>query len=128
MIRRREFPKPVRRAAYARSNGICECHRLAGFPGFIKGGCGRKLGPGDTFYEHIVCDGVGGAPTLDNCAVLTKTCWRIKTDSFDRRVVAKAKRQRDREIGISRRIHVPVPGSRNTPFLKRISGWTEWRR
>jgi len=127
MIPRREFSKPTKRQAHDRSGGVCECYRLRGIPELIPGGCGQKLGPGNTFYEHIDPDGAGGAPTLDNCAVLSKTCWRIKTDSYDQRVVAKAKRQRDRDIGIGRRTSAPVPGSRNTPYLKHVDGRTEWR-
>lgn len=38
MIPRREFTKPMKREAYARSNGICECHRLSGYPGMVGSG------------------------------------------------------------------------------------------
>lgn len=101
---RREFSKEVRREAHARSGGICECPRLAsaGIPGFTAEGCGQRLGPANTFYEHIICDGINGEPSLDNCAVLVKTCWRIKTDTYDQPVVAKAERVFDRNIGIGR--------------------------
>jgi hypothetical protein len=54
------------------------------------------------FYEHIICDGVNGEPTLENCAALVKTCWRRKTNTYDQPTVAKVRRQRDRDIGIRR--------------------------
>lgn len=98
--RRREFPNPVKRAAYARSNGNCECHRLSGIPGLVKGGCKRPLGIGNTFYEHVNPDANGGAPTLQNCAVLSKTCWAAKTRAYDRPLVAKTNRLGDMQAGI----------------------------
>jgi hypothetical protein len=111
---RREFSKGTKREAYRRSRGICECPRLAaaGIPGFADEGCGQGLGPANTFYEHIICDGIGGDPTLENCAVLVKTCWRIKTDTYDQPVVAKAVRMTDRNIGISRSSGRGFGGSR----------------
>lgn len=125
MILRRNFPNKVKRAAYARSGGVCECWRIPGWKG-----CGRPIGDGNVFYEHIVCDGIGGEPTLDNCACLTKTCWKRKTAEYDIPTVAKAKRVTDRGIGIRRSDHAwrrVMPGSRNSPVIKRMDGRTEWR-
>lgn len=127
---RREFSKPTREAAHRRSGGVCECHLLAkaGIPGFKAEGCGCTLGPGNTFYEHIIQDGAGGEPTLENCAVLTKTCWRLKTDTIDAPVVAKVIRQHQRDIGIGRRNGPPMDGSRNSRFRRRMNGAVEVRR
>ncbi len=123
---RHEFDKKVRRAAYERSGGICECHRLAaaGVPGFSAEGCGCALGPGNTFYEHIVPDGAGGEPTLENCAAITKTCWRTKTGGFDQPRVAKVKRQKDRRAGIGRAglKSPPMAGSRRSPWARPMNG------
>lgn len=69
---RREFPNPVKRDARDRAAGICECPRLAeyGIPGFTREGCGQPVGPaGNIFYEHIICDGIDGKPTLENCGL-----------------------------------------------------------
>lgn len=55
--KRSEFPKSVRVAAWARSGGKCE-------------ECTKKLFPGKFVYDHIVPDGLGGKPTLENCRVL----------------------------------------------------------
>lgn len=98
--RRREFPNPVKRAAYQRSNGICECYLIKNVEGLVPGGCNKPLGPGNLFYEHINPDGAGGSNDLDNAACLSKTCWQIKTRTFDRPVVAKVLRQRDMQIGV----------------------------
>lgn len=74
-------------------------------------GCGARLGPGNCFYERIVCDGIDGEPTLDNCAVLCKTCWRLKTDRYDLPVVAKAKRVGDIVRNIRSAVFRPIPGT-----------------
>jgi hypothetical protein len=121
MINRRlEFTKQTKRDADERSGGICECHRLKGIAGFTGEGCGIALGPGNRFFEHIICDGLRKDNSLDNCAVLTKTCWKRKT-AWDQPVVAKAKRVWDAWRGINGRTSQPVPGSRNTPFIKRMN-------
>lgn len=127
---RSEFSKPTRKAAHDRSGGICECSRLhaAGIPGFSAEGCGQRLSAGNTFYEHIIQDGAGGRPTLENCAVLVKTCWRLKTDTVDAPVVAKVHRQRERDIGIGRRNGPPMPGSKNSRWRKPMNGPPEFRR
>jgi hypothetical protein len=110
---RREFPSPVKREAYRRSGGICECHLI---PHVFDEPCGRPLGQGNTFYEHIICDGADGEPTLDNCACLTKTCWKYKTDHFDKPIVADTKRLTDRARGIKAKSFRPLPGGRDQPF------------
>ena len=112
---RREFPTSVKREAHRRSGGICECHLI---PHVFKVFCGQPLGIGNTFYEHIVCDGIDGEPTLDNCAVLTKTCWKYKTDSYDKRVVAKTRRVGDIARNIKAQTFRPLPGTKASGIKK----------
>lgn len=127
---RQEFPNPVKRAADERSGGICECHLLTHIPGFSAEGCGCPVGEGNRYYEHVNCDGNGGEPTLDNCAVLTKTCWSRKTGVYDRPLVKKTKRLRDKGRGImtgraaKRR---PMDGSRKSGWKKPMNGPAERR-
>lgn len=82
MIRRprANFSKETKRLAYVRSKGICECHRI---PHVFKVVCGCRLGPGNTFYEHVDPDAISGRSDLDNAAVLTKTCCSYKTSTYD---------------------------------------------
>jgi len=94
---RNNFSKETKRAAFARSNGICECHLI---PHVFKVACGRPLSAGNTFYEHIDPDAISGRNDLDNCATLTKTCWSIKTNTYDKPVIAKSNRTQDRARGI----------------------------
>ena len=69
--RRREFSAQTRRDAFARSGGICECHRI---PSLNRPqGCMVKLIDGATFYEHIRTSWHSHDNSLDNCAALTRT-------------------------------------------------------
>ena len=105
-MKRAEFTAKTQRQMLVRSGGVCECYRCPGMTA-----CRRPLGPGNTFFEHIVQCEVGGGNTLDNGAALTRTCWKLKTAKQDLPVIAKAKRRRDRHFGIRQR-----------------SGFRGWRR
>lgn len=99
---RNNFSKETKRLAFERSGGICECHLLAkaGIPGFSVDGCGSELGIGNTFYEHIETDYVSRRNDLDNCAALARTCWKLKTSTYDLPIIAKVKRNEDYAKGI----------------------------
>tara|TARA_R110000868_G_scaffold141096_2_gene357248 strand:- start:1393 stop:1749 length:357 start_codon:yes stop_codon:yes gene_type:complete len=91
---RREFPGAVKVAAALRAGGNCE--------GTLEDGtrCGLKLQTGRFHYDHTVPDGIGGEPTLANCAVLCLRCHGEKTTKIDVPRVAKMKRQRNKHLGI----------------------------
>lgn len=109
---RREFPTHVKREAYERSGGICECHLVRQLPTYGEG-CGLALGPGNTFYEHIDPDALGGLNDITNAAVLCKICWRLKTATHDLPAIAKNNRQRDRiGRGIRANVYQPLPGTK----------------
>jgi len=111
MIRhtRNNFTKPTKREAFKRSGGICECHLI---PHVFKSACGCKLSAGNTFYEHINPDAISSRNDLDNCAVLTKTCWRFKTASHDLPTIAKSNRTMDRARGIVGTQFNPIVGTK----------------
>lgn len=114
---RLEFTNPTKRAAFRRANGICECHRV---PQLNRPqGCGLPLGAGNTFYEHITQAGIKDDNDISNCAVLTKSCWKEKT-RIDITVVAKTKRQHDKDHGICK------PKSRG--FRKPPGTTYDWNR
>jgi len=132
---RREFPSAVKRDAYKRSGGICECHRVRHLPTY-RTGCKRPLSPGNTFYEHIDQDALGGGNDLSNCDVLTKTCWTLKTARIDLPAIAKNNRQRDLARGIERAPYRPLPGTkrsgiklpfRGKPIDRRTGEPLRWR-
>jgi hypothetical protein len=71
MNRRLEFTAATKREAFARSGGICECHRIP----WLKrpDGCGVRLVAGGIFYEHVTPDAIRPDNSLENCAVLSRT-------------------------------------------------------
>lgn len=113
MHTRRNFPNPVKREAWERSAGICECHLVWQLPTY-KTGCGLRLGPGNTFYEHINPDKLGGLNDVDNCAVLVKTCWKLKTSGYDRPKIDKSRRQSDRARNIKSQNYRPIVGTKRS--------------
>lgn len=104
---RQEFSAKTKLAAWQRSNGHCE-H------------CTRKLYPGDTHYDHINPDGLTGEPTLTNCAVLCRSCHRIKTVERDIPAIAKAKRRERKQAGIRKKSR--MPGSRDSKWKIKVGG------
>jgi len=116
--RRHEFSPGTKREAYARSGGICECHRIPSLK--RPGGCGVTLRDGHINYEHIDQDALGGDNGLDNCAVLARNCWREKTDTIDLPLIAKNNRVRDRARGIKPFQFRPMPGTRGSGIKIRM--------
>lgn|SRR5574341_116480 len=108
---RAEFPAKVRAAAFLRADGKCEI-------------CHAKI-VGRAEYDHIIPDGLGGTPDLDNCQVTCSKCHRLKTSSEDVPRIAKAKRQQRSHIGAKAKR--PFPGSKASSWKKRMDGTTERR-
>lgn len=121
--RRNEFSADTKRQAFARSRGVCECHLI---PHVFPQPCGLRLSEGNTFFEHIDPDRISGRNDIDNAAVLTKTCWRIKTAVYDHRVIARVRKREDRSHGI--RPAPTLPASRRDPFKKTLAGKVVDRR
>lgn len=116
--RRNEFTNDTKRQAFERSGGVCECHLIPHV--FPSGGCGCQLGPGNTFYEHVDPSRISGRNDLSNCATLTRTCWKLKTASYDLPVIARVRKREDRHRGIKRA--PSLPGNRSDPRRKKING------
>jgi 5-methylcytosine-specific restriction protein A len=110
---RTEFSAKVRAAAFDRSKGQCE-------------ECTAFLYAGKFHYDHIIPDALGGEPTLQNCAVLCLNCHGAKTGGGDVPRIAKAKRQQRKHIGAKTSAGT-IPGSKRSPFRKRMDGTVERR-
>lgn len=54
-------------------------------------------------------------------------CHRRWTREHDQTLIAKVHRQEDMYFGVKRSAN-PVPGSKDTPFRKRMNGTVEYRR
>jgi hypothetical protein len=109
--------------AEERAGGICECHRVPQIMQILAGrACGAPLGPGNINYEHIICTELGGDNSVENCAVLTRTCWRLKTSRYDQPAIAEAKRRARSHKGIVVPSRNPLPGGRRDPRKRTVGG------
>ena len=93
---RREFPQKVRKLAFAR---CCKNGTIPGVPQCEK--CGIVLKAGNIEYEHLEADGLGGAPTLENCGVWCRSsCSKKKTHTEDNPRMQKADRVLKKNFGL----------------------------
>lgn len=99
---RQEFPKAVKVAAFKRSGGRCEA-------------CTAELFPGNVQYDHVIADGLGGEPTLENCAAICRACHGEKTAKSDVPAIAQAKRREASHVNANKRKGTWGCG-RETPF------------
>ena len=83
---RSEFSADVRKAAWKRCGGKCEK-------------CTAKLFVGKFQYDHVIPDGLGGEPTLENCQVLCTNCHHVKTVERDRPPMQKADNVASKHFG-----------------------------
>ena len=109
---RSEFPQSVRKAAYARSGGVCEC------------GCGRPFTdhPKERpHYDHALPDFLGGTNDLENCEVLRIDCHQTKTYGRDMPHIVKVRRGEKKRKGLEKR-KAKIPGSKGTGLRKKMNG------
>lgn len=109
---RSEFPVSVRKAAWARANGVCEC------------GCGRSFTdhPKERpHYDHVLPDVLGGVNDLENCECIRVDCHQLKTYGKDMPQIIKARRgQKDRR-GL-KAAKSKLPGSKGSGLRKKMNG------
>ena len=125
---RLEFTGPTKRAAFKRSNGICECARVPFLMRILDGNpCGVRLTVGNTEYHHILADFFRPDNSLENAAVLTKTCHALSTDYNEKREIARAKRREDRHRGIGRTPRQALLGTFRSGVRKGIGDVPRYR-
>jgi 5-methylcytosine-specific restriction enzyme A len=111
---RKEFPRRVKALAFKRccdANGQPHCE-----------GCGIVLRAGDLHFDHIVPDGLGGEPTLENCKVLCiKICHVKKTHQEDNPRMQKADRVLKKTYGIAK-AKKPFPGGKRSGWKRKMDG------
>lgn len=79
-------------AIVARQGGRCGCDQ----------GCGEKLEPSNTDFDHAIALALGGSDDDRNIVALTKACHKIKTAS-DAAKIAKVKRLSGETLGEERK-------------------------
>jgi 5-methylcytosine-specific restriction enzyme A len=109
-MKRKEFPKRVKLAAWERCHGHCEK-------------CFAKLFPDRINYHHKLEDTMGGEPVLKNCQVLCVPCHSEITIK-QAAVIAKSNRVRNRYLGIKPASKRAMLGSKDSPWKKTFNhGW-----
>jgi hypothetical protein len=113
---RREFTKATKRAALARSGGLCEAvGEWYGLPAGQR--CGVPLACGVEF-DHIDLDANSKDNSLENCAAICRRCHGWKTRNRDIPLAAKTLRQQDKARGIRR----PKSSLSHPTLRKKMSG------
>ena len=96
---RHEFSKAIKRAALARSKGLCEAiGEVYGLPPGVRCNASLAYGWEADHYPTPATD--RGSDTLENCVAACKACHRFKTSKYDVPMQAKGKRLRDKHAGI----------------------------
>jgi hypothetical protein len=119
---RREFPLAVRKLAFKR---CCLNGTVPGVPQCEN--CGIVLRAGNIEYEHLLSDGLGGEPTLQNCGVWCRSsCSKTKTFTEDNPRMQKADRVLKKNYGLRPKGR-PMPGSKASGLRRRMDGTVERR-
>jgi hypothetical protein len=106
--KRREFPQKVRKAALKRCTRNSKPHCET---------CDAELNERTgIIFEHVLADGLGGEPTLENCKVHCKTCADVKTFTEDNPCMQKADRTVKRRFNLRpTRQKIKSAGFRKSP-------------
>jgi len=109
---RAEFSVRVRKQAWDRANGVCEC------------GCDQPFtkDPKDRpNYDHELPDFLGGTNDLENCKVIRFCCHHTKTKDVDTPRIVKARTADKKRKGLEPR-KAKIPGSKGTGLRKKLDG------
>lgn len=90
--------------------------------------CGAKIQVGDKWeVSHVTPLAMGGADDEANMAPAHYRCHRDHTAKVDVPWIAKTIRQRAAHIGAKPKAKRPMPGSRQSPWKRRLDGTIERR-
>jgi len=116
---RSEFSKPTRRAALARSGGICEASgRVYGLEPETR--CTASLSHGVEFDHYPLPAHAENSAGLENCVACCPKCHKHKTRTFDIPAEAKMKRVQ--------RFHGTLPDKRKSKPRMRSKGFSRTMR
>lgn len=87
--------------------------------------CDRKIEAGERWIdEHLRALGLGGSNAAENRGPAHKACADAKTFGKDGDLarIAKAKRVKMRHLGIRQSKGPPLPGSKDSPWKRKMDG------
>lgn len=89
--------------------------------------CGRKISAGEYWQcDHVVALANGGANRERNLRPACRNCCFSKT-ALDVAEKAEINRIRSKHLGIAKRSGSPIPGSKASPWKKKMDGRVERR-
>ncbi|MBW8617301.1 MAG: HNH endonuclease [Hyphomicrobiales bacterium] len=85
--------------------------------------CSQKINAGKAWdIDHILPLAMGGTNDPNNLQILCKACHRAKTSRSDIPRIAKTKRMKARHLGAHAPSRRPIPGSRQSPWKRKMDG------
>ena len=85
--------------------------------------CSQKIEAGKAWdIDHILPLALGGTNEPDNLQILCRSCHKTKTARFDVPRIAKTKRLKARHLGARKPSRRPIPGSRRSPWKRKMDG------
>lgn len=106
---RRRLSTKARLEVFTRAGGVCHI-------------CGATIWPGEPWeVEHVIPIAQGGEDGGDNLAPAHVDCHASKT-AQDAANTARAKRLQARHLGAKAPSRAVVPGSKRSPWKKRLDG------
>ena len=114
MIQRRRLSTRDRAALFLAAGGICHL-------------CKMKIDEGQAWeVSHPIPLAAGGEDAESNRAPAHFKCHKRQTAEIDAPLIAKTRRQYQKNIGAKVSSH-PMPGSRRSPWKQKIGGGWERR-
>ena len=109
-VRRPTFSTSFRLNLFLMRKGLCAA-------------CTQKIDAGKAWdIDHILPFALGGTNEPDNLQILCKPCHRSKTTQSDIPRIAKTKRLNARHLGARAPSRRPIPGSRRSPWKRKMDG------
>ena len=85
--------------------------------------CSQKIEAGKAWdIDHILPLALGGTNAPENLQILCRPCHRTKTSQSDVPRIAKTKRLKARHLGARAPSIRPIPGSRHSPWKRKLDG------
>ena len=85
--------------------------------------CYQKIDAGKAWdIDHIIPLALGGTNEPENLQILCKPCHQSKTAKNDIPRIAKTKRLKARHLGARSPSSRPIPGSRRSPWKRKLDG------
>ena len=115
-VRRPTFSTSFRLNLFLKRKGTCAA-------------CSQKIEAGKAWdIDHILPLALGGTNERENLQILCKPCHRAKTKKADIPRIAKTKRLKAHHLGARAPSNRPIPGSRRSPWKRKMDGSVVRRR